>query len=170
MKLVIPIVLLVALISIPTYAGYIITAIVDEQSDSYVYTSFVLLDQMETRQGPLVNRTSPEDSLLLSYLLPQENNPGAHPAVKHTPAFKPVVRSKTDAPYAAVVDWITSLRYPHPEYGLQYRNPYRELVPTTQPAEEGAASQPRAATGPSSRPAAPPESAPATAPSPPAGQ
>jgi len=129
--------------------------------DAHLYASFVLLDQMQARHGPLIDRTNPEESALLSYLLPQENNEHAHPPVKHGAPFKSGLRSKTDPQYEAIVDWINALRYPHPDYGLEYQNPYRQPAPpTSKPAEEAAAEGPGLADKPASRPATRPQSAP----------
>ncbi len=93
-------------------------------STEYAYTSFVLLDQMMTRQGALIKREYPAASVLVSYMLPQENNPRAHPDVGGGPRFRAVLRSKDDPEYRAVVDWINYLFTPRPAYGLEYESPY----------------------------------------------
>lgn len=41
----------------------------------YAYTTFLLLDRMETRHGRLINRDDPQGSILLSYMLPERDNP-----------------------------------------------------------------------------------------------
>ncbi len=114
------------------------------ESEKYAYTTFVLLDQMESRRGPLINRAQPESSVLLHYLLPQENNPRAHPPVGRGPAFKPMFRDTGDPGYRAVLEWLDFLLDPRPDYGLVYENPYRgpfgsavqaaEAPPATAPA------------------------------------
>ena len=114
--------------------------------DAFAYTSFVLLDQMETPRGKMVNRVDAEDSLLLQYMLPQENNDFGHPPVSRGPTFKPVIRNWEDPNYEAVVEWIRFLQPEHPDYELEYDNPYARPageVPV-KPAETPAAPKPDA--------------------------
>ncbi len=104
--------------------------------ETYTYTTFVLLHEMQTPAGPLLNRAEPEASVLLHYLLPREGNRRPHPAVPRGPAFKPAVQ-RDDRHYTAIVDWLNDLLVPQPSYGLHYENPYagRRASPTTAPAE-----------------------------------
>ncbi len=104
----------------------------------YAYTTFVLLDQMQTRHGPLINRSNPEESVLLSYLLPPEAVSRAHPPVGRGPSFKAVIRDREERLYTAVLDWIDMLAVPRPEYGLKYINPYagRPAAPSSAPISE----------------------------------
>lgn len=102
-------------------------------SERYAYTSFVLLDEMITQRGPLLDRTNPPGSVLLGYLLPQDANPLAHPDVGRGPSFKPVLRDDRDPRYAPVVDWINFLIVPKPQYDLEYENPNRGPFPTLPP-------------------------------------
>jgi hypothetical protein len=95
-----------------------------QNSETYAYTTFVLLDQMQSRVGPLIDRTRPEDSVLLQYFLPAEATDRAHPPVRRGPPLKPVLRSRDDAQYEAVRDWIQFLMMPRPDYGLRYEDPY----------------------------------------------
>ena len=97
-------------------------------SDAHAYTTFVLLDQMETRHGPLIDRTVPNESVLLGYMLPQEQNEQPHPEVGRGPPFKPALRSAEDELYTEVLDWLNYLIVPPPDYGLEYENPYGERV------------------------------------------
>jgi hypothetical protein len=112
-------------------------------SETYSYTTFVLLNQMEAEHGPLLDRTDPEASLLLAYLLPREGNRRPHPAAMHGPSFKHVVQ-KGDRNYTAILDWINDLIVPQPEYRLKYENPYavrpgqaapQASTPDSQPAD-----------------------------------
>jgi hypothetical protein len=123
-------------------------------SDTYAYTTFILLDQLETPHGPLLNRTNPEGSVLLSYLMPPELSERGHPPVGKGPSFKPVLRDVTDRQYRVVLEWINSLLVPRPDYGLEYENPYAGRRGA--PADAGAAEPPA-----ESQPA--PESPPADA-------
>lgn len=136
--------------------------------ETYAYTTFVLLEQMQTRHGPLLDRASPEQSVLLAYMLPREDNPRAHPPTGRGPSFRPVLRGKDDPGYRAVADWINFLLVPRPDYGLEYRNPYPgPFAPEAPGAQAG---QPQAGAAPASAPAGP-AGPPATQPGPdPAGR
>lgn len=131
-------------------------------SETYAYTSFILLDQMETSQGPLLDRSHPESSLLLSYMLPQDGTERAHPDVGRGPNFKPVIRTREDSQYTALVDWIAFLVMPHPDYGLEYKNPYAGLIAA--PKEEGKAKEGPQKPAAESKPAGEAETRPATQP------
>lgn len=122
-------------------------------SDAYAYTCFVLLDQMRTSQGPLIDRDNPELSLLLHFLLPPSATERPHPPMASGPPFKEVVRGPEDAQYQAVLEWIRYLLVPHTDYGLEYKNPYAGQVgrPATgsapAPASAPSATQPAESAG-----------------------
>jgi hypothetical protein len=118
-------------------------------SDTYVYTTFVLLDQMETKHGPLLDRENPEGSLLLYYLLPPKADEKGHPPVGRGPTFLAVIRDRDDRSYGVVLDWIHMLRVPHPAYGLTHENPYAgqpATLPKTQAEEPNETRTPSAPT------------------------
>lgn len=105
--------------------------------DATLFASFLILDRMQTRDGPLINRENPAESVLLSYMLPPEAGPQQHPPVKRG-AIKPVFRSRNDRGCEQIVEWIRSLRAPHPRYILDYKYPDwlpEPPPPATQPAE-----------------------------------
>ncbi|MEW6253015.1 MAG: hypothetical protein AB1716_20445 [Planctomycetota bacterium] len=106
-------------------------------NEAYAYTAFVLLDQMETEHGPVLERDSPEESVLLNYFLPAHRNPRPHPAVRRGRAFTPVVYSPDERLYQNVLSWVSTLRTPRPAYGLEYKNPY-----AGRPGQAGAATRP----------------------------
>ncbi len=117
------------------------------KTEENAYTIFVLLDQMETEHGPLINRTNPEASVLLSYLLPQEDNAQAHPEVGEGPSFRAAVQHSNDRRYLTVLDWINYLMVPRPDYELEYESPYagrpgQTLTDGENQGEERPASQP----------------------------
>jgi len=130
-----------------------------KSTDGFAYTSFVLLDQMETLGGPMIDRGSADGSALVRYMLPAELTERGHPPVHGGPAFRPALRGRDDPQYGAVVDWISMLTLPHPEYGLEYQNPYAGLVGAAPADKQGAA----APNGAESQPAGPP---PASSPAP----
>jgi hypothetical protein len=90
--------------------------------DATLFTSFLILDRIQTKDGPLINRENPSESVLLSYLLPPEVGPHHHPPVKRG-AIKPVLRSRNDRNHDHIVEWIRALRSPHPRYVLDYKYP-----------------------------------------------
>lgn len=112
------------------------------RSDAYAYTSYVMLDQMQTPNGPIINRISPQESVLLGYMLPREGNPMAHPEPREGPVFKPVLRGPDDPDYTAVLDWINFLMVPRPEYGLEYENPYAGMIAAPRPEKPDDAANP----------------------------
>ena len=124
--------------------------------EAYGYAVFALLDQMQGRQGPVIDRESPEDSLLLTYMLPQEDNDRGHPPVGRGPSFKPVIWGRDDPQYRAVVDWIKFLVRPRPDYDLEYKNPYVYPVGVTAPEPTGEVAPPATAE-PASQPTTVPE-------------
>jgi hypothetical protein len=94
------------------------------RDEEYAYTAFVLLDEWRSAHGPLIDRDSPDNSVLLDYLLPQELTERPHPTIERGPPYRAVVRDRTDPAYDAVRDWINYLIVPRPDYGLAYENPY----------------------------------------------
>lgn len=89
-------------------------------STSTAYATFLLLDQLETADGPLINRSAPAQSVLLDYLLPSEYSARPHPPVDGPRELTPVLRNRDDSKYRDVVSWIATLAVPHPEYDLEY--------------------------------------------------
>jgi len=111
-----------------------------DRNEEAAYTTFVILESMQTRHGPLINRDDPETSVLLSYMLPPESNLQPHPPVGKGRRFEPVLRTRRTAAYQKVLEWIDSLRTPHAGYGLDYVVPFQvrppdsgATPPTTQP-------------------------------------
>lgn len=105
--------------------------------EAFAYTAFLILSTQRTRVGPLINRTLPDESALLTFMLPAEALPTnlsdhVHPPLKRG-RFTPPLQSARDAEYAAIRQWIATLRNPAPEYQLEYRFP-GWLRATTQPA------------------------------------
>lgn len=92
------------------------------QSQAYVYTLLLLLAEGETRHGPLINRSLPERSALLTYMLPPGETSRAHPPLVRDKLLPPI-RSRTDPNYQAILDWIAALRVPKPQYDLDYAYP-----------------------------------------------
>lgn len=117
-----------AVFRLPTQGG---------SKEALAHTSFVILDRMQTTNGALIDRESPERSLLLQYMLPASETDNPHPPMPRAHRFSPVIQNQRDPDYAMIVDWIRSLRTPHPGYELEYAFPDWVPAATTQPARAG---------------------------------
>lgn len=94
-----------------------------QSADDFVYTAFYILDSIYTPQGAMINRDLPEESALLKYLVaPREGTTPVHPTIKHTKII-PAIESRESREYRQIIDWISSLRGPKPEYKLNYATP-----------------------------------------------
>jgi tetratricopeptide (TPR) repeat protein len=134
------------------------------ENEAATYTNFYILSTYwrETNAGGdgafgnsgthyrMIDRQNPAQSLLLQYALPQAVADVPHPKA---PGFRPMIQNRNDAMYNRVATWIgQTLRPVEPTYNLDYIPPVKPR-PTSQPA----ATQPAAASRPSSpasRPAA----------------
>lgn len=84
------------------------------------YTNFALLDGLVADGARMIDRDRPEESLLLQYLLPEDQAQNKHPT-RLTPAFP----SRRSGGYRRVETWIRELRGPpHPRYELEYDPPF----------------------------------------------
>lgn len=111
-------------------------------SDAFAYTSFVLLDRLQTASGPMFDRQRPGQSALALYMLAdQEDAPNPHPELAGRP-FRPPLRGPADPQYEELLDWIGSLRRPNVAYALDY--PWPPWAPSQSPASAEPASQPGA--------------------------
>lgn len=103
-------------------------------NEKFVYTSFLILSEMDTPAGRMIDRALPEESALLKYMLADESGASAHPDVK-SGRFQPPYRSEDNRHYRDIVEWIASLRIPQPEYALDYEPPaWLERTVSSQPA------------------------------------
>ncbi|MBI5863308.1 MAG: hypothetical protein HZB38_02100 [Planctomycetes bacterium] len=128
-----------------------------QSTEEFVYTSFAVLDTIQTRSGPMIDRDLPEESALLKYLMPPPANAAPlHPIVK-SGKLLPAIESRESKDYREIAEWISSLRVPKQEYGLEWKPPeWLEKIalpvpePTSRPADANAEEK-----QPSSRPAPP---------------
>ncbi|MCG3128684.1 MAG: hypothetical protein CHACPFDD_03574 [Phycisphaerae bacterium] len=88
------------------------------QNEAVAYTVFAVLDRTRTAAGPLLNRDDPSNSVLLDFMLPPKEANRPHPDVGPGRKLTPIVKSTSDRNYQMVLDWINSLRVPHPDYQL----------------------------------------------------
>lgn len=81
-----------------------------------VYTNFYLLATATQNGLPLINRSAPDQSLLLQWGLPREF--ATHPAPE-IEGWRPFFSGLEDPTYQRYVDWVESL-YNQPEYNIRY--------------------------------------------------
>lgn len=109
-------------------------------NEAQTYTNFFILNQYakmvnNARLG-MIERTTPQRSLLLQYGLPPENA-----EVKHPPAgnYRGLFRTQADPRFKAIVDWLgTSLQVPAPDYAaIKYEAPTNASAtpPATAPSK-----------------------------------
>ena len=94
-----------------------------KRTPNKVYANFILLNELQYDGMPLINRTQPDNSLLLTYMLPEKEVKESmrHPGdVK----LKPMYQSRAAPGYKRIERWIASLRQPPPDYGVSLIRPY----------------------------------------------
>lgn len=115
------------------------------ESEDITYTNFYILQQYRkpAAQGQnsvfgagehrMIDRSNPQDSLLLQYGLPADIAQVDHPPVR---GLKPIFRNLQDPRYQQVVRWMNeSLKPVDPDYGIDYQPPSAPPAPaTTEPA------------------------------------
>ena len=88
------------------------------------YANFLILSRFRRKEWRMIDRSHPEDSLLLTCGMRPED---VRPMLKHPKKDIPVAYTRTDTPvYRLVYDWILSLT-PPPEggrYGVDYKPPF----------------------------------------------
>lgn len=104
-------------------------------SDPVVYTNFYILqnyrhDAGQAGQAPaegagpahrMIDRATPERSLLLQYALPMQSADLPHPDV---PGYRPIFSSRRDPRYRQILDWMTYTLSPvQPHYPVDYEMP-----------------------------------------------
>jgi hypothetical protein len=79
----------------------------DPAKEEQALTNFVVFQKFEKRvdgaQRSMLDRTNPDASLLLGYMLSPEISRTPHPTVQ---GFKAAARSKTDPVYLATANWM----------------------------------------------------------------
>jgi hypothetical protein len=82
--------------------------------DAVDYTNFYVLSMYANTSGKMLDRDTPENSLLLQYALPKTAARSPHPVVE--------VRRFTgtnDARFRSIYEWIKALNLPRPKYGIE---------------------------------------------------
>jgi hypothetical protein len=95
-----------------------------------IYANFVLLSELQYDGMSVINRTQPDNSLLLTYMLPPKE---VKESMRHPGAveLRPIFQTRAAPNYKRIERWIASLRQPAPSYGVSMINRY----PTPLPAE-----------------------------------
>lgn len=101
---------------------------------STTYANFIMLNSLSVDDQPLINRVQPDNSLLLTFMLPDKE---VKPEMRHpgTAAIRPIFQSRNAPGYKRIEKWIASLRQPAPDYGVIFIG----KGPTSRPADEAPA-------------------------------
>ncbi|MEK6643247.1 MAG: hypothetical protein AABZ08_05005 [Planctomycetota bacterium] len=81
------------------------------------YANFIILNDLAVGGVPIINRSQPENSLLLSYMIPTKD---VKPDMRHPgmTEIKPLFQTRTTTNYKRIEKWIASLKHPVEEYGV----------------------------------------------------
>lgn len=111
--------------------------------DAAAYTNFYVLQSFVKKVNGVeqraIDRNYPDKSLVIQYLLADDQSELHHPKVS---GFRATLRSKNDANYKKLVEWTKKLAPVQPDYGIDFTIP-------------GAAARSSSTTGPTTTPAAP---------------
>jgi hypothetical protein len=87
------------------------------------YANFVILNDLQVGGLPLINRSQPSNSLLLTYMLPTKDvKPEMrHPVLKAesdraSEEIKPLFQNRAVADFRRIENWIASLKHPAEDY------------------------------------------------------
>lgn len=92
-----------------------------KRSVATTYADFVALATKEHEGNAVLDRAHPENSLLLTYLLPEAD---VKPELRHpgNVAVKPAFRTRKAIGYRRIRDWVASLKHPAEDYGVDLSN------------------------------------------------
>jgi hypothetical protein len=112
--------------------------------DAAVYTNFMILQKYQKKLGDrtylMIDRSRPEDSLLVQFSLPLDIGQPPHPKAQN---YKGAVHTKADPRLKAAIDWISALNPVVPDYSeidLQPKKPGEHPIvpsPATRPTAPG---------------------------------
>jgi len=82
-----------------------------------IYTNFVTLCQIKVDNHAVIDRITPEESLLLTYMLPPKD---VKPELQHPGdvKYKPGFPNRASNHYRTIENWIKSLKHPAEDYGV----------------------------------------------------
>lgn len=87
--------------------------------EQQLYTNFYAMTMYKDAGGKMIDRENPEKSLFITYSLPK-----GHPTVSIPAKMQP-----NDAQYRRMIDWIRSLAFPQPNYGITFDLPKTATAP-----------------------------------------
>ncbi|HVP11359.1 MAG TPA: hypothetical protein VMV94_09270 [Phycisphaerae bacterium] len=101
-----------------------------KRTTATTYGNFLMLNEIDYNGRRLIDRGQPENSLLLTYMLPPD---AVKPELRHpgNVTYKPMFRSVAATKYRRIQAWIGSLKHPAEDYGIHFFPP-----PTSGPAED----------------------------------
>lgn len=109
-----------------------------KRNEQAVYSNFLLLNDLEVDTHRVIDRSKPDESLLLTYLLPRTE---VQPELRHPGdvEYRPIFRSRTHPRYKILLKWISSLKHPAEEYGVHIIEPKKPAIeePIDKPAGDG---------------------------------
>jgi hypothetical protein len=111
-------------------------------NDQVLYTNFYILSKYRNGDGKMIDRDTPENSLLFQYAIIKTASKKPHPGKTELRYFV----DQTDPRLQPMFDWVKSLAFPPPDYGITYELPGTAHAP---------ASAPTPAPGPATRPKTP---------------
>lgn len=90
-------------------------------SDATIYTNYKILQEYAKDDQYLINRDHPDESLILTYGRPPDL---IKPGQRHPTDISPVFLQTSVPTYQRVLEWLTQLAPPRPDYGfkLEYDN------------------------------------------------
>jgi len=99
-----------------------------KKSATTTYANFILLNELAVGDFPVINRSQPENSLLLTFLLPAKDVKGEmrHPGKEE---LRPLYQSRNAHGFRRIERWIASLKHPQADYGVR-------LLPKREPEEK----------------------------------
>ncbi len=99
--------------------------------DAVAYTNFYIMSSYVTKDGGMViNRGEPDKSLFLQYGVPRNVAHFTHPGKAEV---RPHFGDENAADYRMMADWVKTLAYPQPNYGIVYEIPGMSVTPAPAP-------------------------------------
>jgi hypothetical protein len=106
-----------------------------KKSPSTTYANFIVLTELAVNDQPVINRPQPENSLLLTYLLPAKD---VKPDQRHPgkEELRPLFQSRNALAFRRIERWIRSLNnHPQLDYGVR-------LLPASESRDSESAKRP----------------------------
>ncbi|MBN2562736.1 MAG: hypothetical protein JXQ75_17575 [Phycisphaerae bacterium] len=104
-----------------------------KKSPATTYANFVMLNEIELGKHRLIDRARPEESMLLTCMLPAKE---VRAEFRHPGGIelKPIFQSRKVAGFKQIQEWIASLKHPTENYGVQFLP--KRAEPTSEPDDQ----------------------------------